>query len=311
MSAVGRLTGRVVVVTGAGSGLGREYALLAAASGALVVVNDIGVALDGEGLSAGPAQQVVQEIKDAGGSAVANTDDISTIEGGQGLIDTAVEAFGDIHMLINNAGIVRDRMLVTMDAAQWDAVMSVHLRGHFATTSAAARLWRERAKAGDLQDRVLISTTSQSGMLGIPGQANYGAAKGGLATFALVAHRELHERLRVRSYAIAPSARTRMTLGTPDAAENVGKAVEPGAFDYWDPANVAPFVLWLGAEGCPAPSGSVYGVEGDRIQFFEVWPLVGELRSGHRWTFEELDAAADEIVGLTPVLREFLPSEQA
>lgn len=311
MSTTSRLAGRVVIITGAGSGLGREYALLAASHGAKVVVNDLGTALDGEGRNAGAAQIVVNEIEAAGGVAVANTDDISTTEGGQGVVKTAVDAFGDLHVLINNAGILRDKMLVTMEPEQWDAVIKVHLRGHFSTTSAAAKFWRERSKSGDIQDRVLISTTSMSGMLGIPGQANYGAAKGGLATFALVAHRELNERLKVRSYAIAPSARTRLTMGTPDAADNVGKPVPEGAFDYWDASNVAPFVTWLGVENCPAPSGSVYGVEGDRIQFFEVWPQVAELRAGHKWSFDELDAAGDKIVELTPELREFAPSEQS
>lgn len=306
-----RLTGRIAVVTGAGSGLGREYALLAADHGASVVVNDLGTALDGAGRDAHAAQLVVDTIAARGGTAVADTHDISTPEGGQGLLRTTLDAFGDAHILINNAGILRDKMLVTMEPEHWDAVIAVHLRGHFSTTRAFAGFWRQRSKDGDVQDRVLVSTTSISGLLGIPGQANYGAAKGGIATFALVAHRELNERLKVRSYAVAPSARTRLTLGTPDASENVGKAVAEGDFDYWDAANVAPFVIWLGTDGCPAPSGSVYGVEGDRIQFFEVWPQVAELRAGHRWTLEELDASADEIVQLTPPLRAFAPSEQA
>ncbi|MGX7727829.1 SDR family NAD(P)-dependent oxidoreductase [Rhodococcus sp. 2H158] len=311
MPTTDRLADRVVVVTGAGSGLGREYALFAAANGAKVVVNDLGTSLGGDGTSTSAAAGVVAEIEALGGTAVANTDDISEAEGGRGLLATALEAFGDVHVLINNAGILRDKMLVTMDENQWDAVIKVHLRGHWSTTHAVAGFWREQAKQGIVRDRVLVSTTSMSGLLGIPGQANYGAAKGGLATFALVAHREMNERLGVRSYAVAPSARTRLTLSTPDAAENVGRAVAEGEFDYWDAGNVAPFVLWLGAEGCPAPSGSVYGVEGDRIQFFEVWPQVAELRAGHRWTWQELDDSADRIVKLTPELRAFLPSEQA
>ena len=306
-----RLQGRVVVITGAGGGLGREYALLAAAHGAHVVVNDLGTALDGAGADTSAAQLVVDEIAALGGSAIADTHDISTSDGADALIRSAIDSFGDLHAVVNNAGILRDKMLVTMDDEQWDAVIKVHLRGHFCTTRAAAGYWRARSKEGDVQDRVLISTTSLSGLLGIPGQSNYGAAKGGLATFAIVAHRELNERLGVRSYAIAPSARTRLTLSTPDAETNVGKQISDGEFDYWHPANVAPFVMWLASSGCPAPSGSVYGVEGDRIQFFEVWPQTAELRAGHRWTFDELDAAAAEIVALTPPLRAFEPSEQA
>lgn len=304
-----RLDGRVVIVTGAGRGLGREYALLAARHGARVVVNDLGTALDGGAGQVSPADEVVAEIVAAGGEAVADHHDVADWDGAAALVATAVDAFGDLHVLINNAGIIRDRMLVGMTPREWDPVIATHLRGHFCTTRAAAAHWRARAKAGDRADRVLISTTSISGLRGIPGQTNYSSAKAGVAMFAVVCHRELNERYGVRSYAIAPSARTRLTLSTPDAADNVGRPVEEGAFDYWDSGNVAPFVIWLTGEGCPAPSGSVYGVEGDRIQVFEAWPQVAELRAGHRWTMAELDDAAAELVRLTPPLSDFVPGE--
>jgi NAD(P)-dependent dehydrogenase (short-subunit alcohol dehydrogenase family) len=295
----GRLEGRVVVVTGAGRGLGREYALLAGAHGASVVVNDLGGALDGDGGDATPAEEVVAEIRAAGGRAVANRCDVASEEGSQALIAAAVEEFGDVHVLINNAGNMRDRMLVNMSHEEWDAVTRVHLRGHFGTVKAAAAHWRAEAKAGHLTDRALVSTTSISGLRGTVGQANYVAAKAGLAMFAVTASREL-ARYGVRSYAVAPSARTRLTLSTPHAESNVGKAVAPGEFDYWHPGNVAPFVLWLATAECPLPSGSVYGVEGDRIQIYEIWPQVSELRAGRRWDFDALDAASKQLLEATP-----------
>ncbi|HEY4331040.1 MAG TPA: SDR family NAD(P)-dependent oxidoreductase, partial [Ilumatobacteraceae bacterium] len=207
---MGELTGRVAVITGAGRGLGREHALLFAREGALVVVNDLGGAPDGSGHSSGPADAVVAEIRAAGGEAIANHDDISDWDGADRLISSAVDAYGDLHVLVNNAGILRDRSIINMTEVEWDDIMRVHLRGHFCPTHFAAAHWRSRAKAGDMTDRALINTSSPSGLLGNRGQANYAAAKAGIAAFTTIGDMELHG-YGVRCNAIAPAARTRLT----------------------------------------------------------------------------------------------------
>src|SRR4051794_7514527 len=204
--------GRVAIVTGAGRGIGREHALSLAASGAKVVVNDLGGNVDGSGGDLTPAQQVVEEIKGMGGEAVANGDSVSSWEGAQRLINTAIETFGDLHAVVNNAGILRDRVLANMTEEEWDAVINVHLKGTFAPSRWAAAYWREKAKAGEKLENRIINTSSVSGLYGNPGQTNYGAAKAGIASFTQIAAREL-SRYGVTVNAIAPGALTRMTEG--------------------------------------------------------------------------------------------------
>src|SRR4051794_35698847 len=217
---MGALDGRVAIITGAGRGIGREHALLFASEGAKVVVNDLGGAVDGSGDDRSPAQQVVDEIKAMGGEAVANADNITDWEGGQRLVNTAVETFGDLHVLVNNAGILRDRVLVNMTEEEWDGVIHVHLKGHFVPTRWAATYWREQTKAGKQVRASVINTSSTSGLIGNPGQTNYGAAKMGIAAFTIIAAQEL-SRYGVRVNAIAPAARTRLTEATPGLGDVV------------------------------------------------------------------------------------------
>src|SRR4051795_7116646 len=238
---MGALDGRVAIITGAGRGIGREHALLFASEGAKVVVNDLGGAMDGSGSDATPAQQVVDEIKKMGGEAVANADNVADWEGGQRLVNAAVEAFGDLHVLVNNAGILRDRVLVNMTEEEWDDVINVHLRGHFIPTRYAAIYWREQAKAGTPVLANLVHTSSTSGLLGNPGQTNYGAAKAGIASFSIICAQEL-ARYGVRSNCISPAARTRLTESTPGLGEMVQPPADGSVFDVWDPANVSPLV---------------------------------------------------------------------
>src|SRR3954453_3390079 len=207
MGALGR---GAAIVTGAGRGIGREHALLFAQEGAMVVVNDLGGGADGSGNDATPAQQVVDEIRALGGQAVANGDDVADADGAARLVQTAVDTFGDLHVLVNNAGILRDRMLANMSDQEWDAIVRVHLRGHFLPTRAAAQYWRDKSKAGRTPDASVINTTSTSGLFGNAGQSNYGAAKSGIATFSMIAQEELG-RYGIRVNAIAPAARTRLT----------------------------------------------------------------------------------------------------
>ena len=211
---MGTLDGRVAVITGAGRGIGREHALLFAREGAKVVVNDLGGKEDGTGADAGPAQQVVEEIKAMGGEAVANTDSCADWEGGQRLIQTAIDTFGELHVLVNNAGILRDRMITNMTEEEWDAVIHVHLKGHFVPLHFAAAYWRDQAKAGTPLKASVINTSSTSGLFGNVGQTNYGAAKTGIATLAIISQMEL-DRYGVRVNAIAPSAMTRLIQTIP------------------------------------------------------------------------------------------------
>ena len=292
MTAPGALDGRVAIVTGAGRGLGREHALLLASLGARVVVNDRGGAADGSGGSdGGPAEAVAEEIRAAGGEAVANADDVSDWEGGRRLVAAAVAAFGDLHVLVNNAGILRDRFLVNMSVEEWDDVVRVHLRGHFVPTRWAAAWWRERAKSGVAVAASVVNTSSTSGLLGNPGQANYGAAKAGIAAFTLIAAAEL-ERYGVRANAVAPMARTRLTEHVPGWEDTVRAPDDPSAFDAWDPANVSPVVAWLAAESCPA-TGKVFYVHGSEVRVMRGWELGEPVASpgGGRWTVEKLGEA--------------------
>ncbi len=283
---MGALDGRVAIITGAGRGIGREHALLFASEGAKVVVNDLGGAVDGSGDDRSPAQQVVDEIKAMGGEAIANDDDIADWEGGKRLIDSAIETFGDLHVLVNNAGILRDRVLINMTESDWDAVIHVHLKGHFVPTRHAAAYWREQTKAGKEVKASVINTSSTSGLLGNPGQSNYGAAKSGIASFSVIIAEEL-KRYGVRVNAIAPAARTRMTESTPGLADIVAAPEDGAVFDSWDPANISPLVAYLATEGCPA-TGRVFFVQGGTVRNFENWTMTDKIERNERWTVADL-----------------------
>ena len=283
---MGALEGRVAIITGAGRGIGREHALLFAAEGAKVVVNDLGGANDGSGSDQTPAQEVVSEIKAMGGEAVANADNVADWEGGQRLVNAAVEAFGDLHVLVNNAGILRDRVLVNMTEEEWDAVIHVHLKGHFVPTRWAATYWREQTKAGKEVKASVINTSSTSGLLGNPGQTNYGAAKSGIATFSQIAAQEL-SRYGVRVNCIAPAARTRLTEATPGLGDVI-KAPEDGStFDRWDPANISPLIAYLATEDAPE-TGQCYFVQGGQVRRFQGWKMEETIEKEGRWEVAEL-----------------------
>jgi len=287
---MGALEGRVAIITGAGRGLGREHALLFAAEGAKVVVNDRGGANDGSGSDVTPAQQVVDDIAAKGGEAIANYDDVADWEGAQRLINTAIETFGDLDILVNNAGILRDRVLVNMSEAEWDDVVRVHLKGHFAPSRWAAAYWREEAKAGRAKPRNMVHTSSTSGLFANPGQSNYGAAKSGIATFSQIIAKEL-SRYEVKSNCIAPAARTRLTLATP-GLEDIMEPKE-GAFDDWDPANVSPLVCYLSSADC-AFTGETFFVQGRTVKRVRSWEMGETVESAERWTVDALGQALVE-----------------
>jgi NAD(P)-dependent dehydrogenase (short-subunit alcohol dehydrogenase family) len=292
---MGALDGRVAVITGSGRGIGREHALLFAAEGAKVVVNDLGGSVDGSGDDRSAAQQVVDEITAAGGQAMANGDDVTDWDGGKRLIDAAIEAYGDLHVLINNAGILRDRVLVNMSEEEWDSVIHVHLKGHFVPTRHAAAYWREQTKAGKEVKAAVVNTSSTSGLLGNPGQSNYGAAKAGIGAFTTIIAEEL-SRYGVRVNAIAPAARTRMTEQTPGLSDIVQAPKDAAQFDSWDPANVSPLVAYLSTEGCPA-TGKVYFVQGGQIRLFKPWTMTDTLEKDDRWTVAELQTEMQRLDG--------------
>jgi NAD(P)-dependent dehydrogenase (short-subunit alcohol dehydrogenase family) len=292
---MGALDGRVAIITGSGRGIGREHALLFAQEGAKIVVNDLGGAIDGSGDDRTPAQQVVDEIKEMGGEAVANADNVADFEGGQRLVQAAVEAFGDLHILVNNAGILRDRVLVNMTEDEWDAVIHVHLKGHFVPTKFAAAYWREQTKAGKTVKANVINTSSTSGLLGNPGQTNYGAAKAGIAAFSVIAAMEL-ERYGVRVNAIAPAARTRMTEATPGLSDVVKAPGDASRFDIWDPANVSPMVAYLATENCPV-TGRVFFVQGGKVQNMTPWTMADVIEKDDRWTVAELENEVKKLIG--------------
>ena len=290
---MGTLDGRVAIITGAGRGLGREHALLFAAEGAKIVVNDLGGANDGSGSDMTPAQQTVADIKGMGGEAIVNTDNVADWDGAKRMIDSAIEAFGDLDILVNNAGILRDRVLVNMSEAEWDSVIQVHLKGHFAPTHHAAAYWREQAKAGITKPRNLVHTSSTSGLFSNPGQANYGSAKSGIATFSQICAKEL-SRYNVKSNAIAPAARTRLTMATPGLEDVM--AAKDGKFDEWDPANVSPLVAYLASDLCEF-SGETFYVQGGQVTRVATWAMAEEIKQDDRWT---VTALAKAITALAP-----------
>ena len=291
MQETGRpLEGKVAIVTGAGGGIGRGEALLLAAQGAKVLVNDLGGTLGGDGSDQSAAQKVVEEIVRAGGVAEANHDDVASWDGAKALIDQAVAHFGGLDILVNNAGILRDGMSFNLTEADWDAVIKVHLKGHFAPTHFAATFWRERSKAGNPVKASVINTSSESGLYGNAGQSNYSAAKAGIASLTLVLAREL-ERYGVRVNAIAPRARTRMTEST------FGNLSTGGTFDVWDPHNVAPVVAWLAGDRAENISGQIFVVYGGTIELIEPFRVVSKIAKDNRWTPEELAERSRELFG--------------
>lgn len=287
--------GRVAIVTGAGRGLGREYALELARQGAMVVVNDLGVARDGEGADATPAEHVVGEIEALGGQAVANTDDVAEPEGADRLVAQAVEVFGELHAVVNNAGILRDRTLVNMTIDEWRSVIHVHLDSTYAVAHAAANVWRSAHKAGRPVDGRIINTSSSSGIFGNPGQTNYGTAKAGIAAFTVIAADEL-ARYGVTVNAIAPGARTRMTE----------ELIPPGTeqdpeFDRMDPANVAPLVTWLCSAESHDVTGRVFEANGDRINLCVGWTRGRWAENGRqRWDAATLGPVIADLVAEAP-----------
>jgi len=280
------LDGRVAIITGAGRGIGREHALLFAAEGAAVVVNDLGGQTDGLGSSAGPAQDVVSEIEAAGGRAVTSVSDVATAEGADELVTTALDAFGRLDVLVNNAGILRDRTIINMIDDDWDQSIRVNLRGHFMPLRAAARHWREQAKAGAEVDASIINTSSESGVFANAGQSNYAAAKSAVATLTEVASKEL-VRYGARVNAILPRARTRLT-------EDLVPAAKTDRFDKWEAANVSPFVAHLALAGGKI-NGQVFLVGGGLVQRVAPWTLdpAWLLEADGRWSTAQLAAAVD------------------
>jgi NAD(P)-dependent dehydrogenase (short-subunit alcohol dehydrogenase family) len=292
---VGICDDRVVIVTGAGGGLGRAHALAFAAEGAAVVVNDIGTSREGEGTSTGPAQTVVDEIRAAGGNAIANTDDVADWDGAKSLVDTALTAFGQLDVLVNNAGFLRDRMLVGTSIEEWDAVVRVHLRGHFCTLRHASEYWREQSKAGKTVDARIINTSSGAGLMGSVGQGNYSAAKAGIVGMTLVASAEL-ARYGVTANAIAPAARTRMTeVAMPDMMK-----VPDSGFDAMAPENVSPLVVWLGSPDSREVTGRVFEVEGGLVCVADGWQHGPKVDKGERWSPAELGPVVRDLISQAP-----------
>ncbi|MDI9977141.1 SDR family oxidoreductase [Rhodococcus sp. IEGM 1307] len=290
----GVVDGRVVIVTGAGRGIGRAHALAFAAEGAKVVVNDIGAGVDGSATGESPAEQVVAEIVAAGGEAVVNGDDVADWAGAENLINTAIGTYGRLDVLVNNAGFLRDRMLVGMSEQEWDAVVRVHLKGHFATLRHAAAYWRAEAKAGNPVDARIVNTSSGAGLQGSIGQGNYAAAKAGIAEMTIQAAAEL-KNYGVTVNAIAPAARTRMTVGAGGAMAEAMAAPEEG-FDAMAPENISPLVVWLGSTESKDVTGRVFEVEGGKITVAEGWRHGPTQDKGARWEPKEIGPVVADLL---------------
>ncbi|MHB8465331.1 MAG: SDR family oxidoreductase [Acidimicrobiales bacterium] len=295
MTGTGFCDGRVVIVTGAGRGIGRAHALAFAAEGANVVVNDVGASLDGAGGSTGPAGEVVDAIRAMGANAIANGDDVSSFAGAAHLVQAAIDEWGRLDTVVNNAGIVRDRMVVSMQEDEWDAVMAVHLKGTFATTHHAANHWRAQAKGGHAVEGRIVNTSSGAGLAGSIGQANYAAAKAGIAAFTIVAAAELG-RYGITVNAIAPSARTRMTEET--FAEMMAKPDR--GFDAMAPENISPLVVWLGSADSAGVTGRVFELAGGMVSVADGWQRGPELDKGARWDPAELGPVVRKLLEAAP-----------
>ena len=285
-----------MIVTGAARGLGRAHALELARQGAHVVVNDLGSALDGTGNSTGPAAEVVAEIEAAGGVAVVNGDDVADFDGAARIVDQAVETYGRLDAVVNNAGIVRDRMFANVAEDEWDAVMRVNLKGHFTVSRHAAAHWRDRTKAGESVDARIVNTSSGAGILGSVGQAAYSAAKGGIAALPLVQAAEL-ARYGATANALAPAARTRMTEGV---FSDMMAEVDAEAFDAMDPANVSPLVAWLVSTDSAGVTGRMFEVEGGKVGIADGWQHGPTADKGSRWDAAELGDVVRRLIGEAP-----------
>ena len=295
--------GRVVIVTGAGRGIGRGHAIEFAAQGAKVVVNDLGGEVDGSGHSTVPAEEVAAELRAMGAQAVANTDDVADAAGARNLVQTALDHFGGLDVLVNNAGMLRDRVLANMTEDEWDAVMRVHLKGTYQPSHVAAQYWRDLAKAGEPVDGRIVSTSSGSGLFGNPGQANYAAAKAGIVGFTLVAAKEL-ARYGVTANAIAPAGRTRMTIPL-----GLGADRDEDLYHWSDPENVAPLVVWLGSAASAGVTGQVFEVMGGRIGVIEGFRRGPFVQQEDRWDPAQLGPIVADLVARSeppqPVVPEF------
>lgn len=296
---MGICDGRVVIVTGAGRGIGREHALAFAAEGAKVVVNDLGAGLDGSDVGESPAEQVVAEITAAGGEAVVNGNDISSWDGAKELVQQAVDHFGGLDVLVNNAGFLRDKMLVGMGEADWDNVIGVHLKGHFAPLRHAAEYWRAESKAGRPRAARVINTTSGAGLFGSVGQGNYATAKAGIALLTIQTAAEM-KGYGVTANAIAPAARTRMTTSAGEGMASQMAAPEDGSFDAMDPANVSPLVVWLGSAESGDVTGRVFEVEGGTVTLCDGWQRAASEDKGARWSPAELGAVVPRLLAESP-----------
>jgi NAD(P)-dependent dehydrogenase (short-subunit alcohol dehydrogenase family) len=288
--------GRVVIVTGGGRGIGAEHAVEFARQGARVVVNDLGGAPDGSGADAGPAAEVVERITAMGGEAVANTDDVTDFDAAARIVATAIEAFGRLDTVVNNAGMLRDRMFVNMSPQEWDDSIRVNLRGHFCVSRHAAAYWRDQSKAGTPVDARIVNTSSGAGLMGNIGQANYGAAKAGIAALTIIQAVELG-RYGVTANAIAPSARTRLTEGVfAEMMAEVGSG-----FDAMAPENIAPLVVWLGSNESGDVTGRVFEVEGGKISVTDGWQHGPPTDLGRRWDPAEVGPTVRDLIDKAPV----------
>ena len=296
---MGICEGRVVIVTGAGRGIGREHALAFAAEGAKVVVNDLGAGIDGRDVGEHPAEQVVAEIKAAGGEAVVNGNDISSWDGARELVQQAIDTFGGLDVLVNNAGFLRDKMLVGMSEEEWDKVTTVHLKGHYAPLRHAAEYWRAESKAGRPRAARVINTSSGAGLFGSVGQGNYATAKAGIALLTIQTAAEM-KGYGVTANAIAPSARTRMTTSAGDTMAAQMAAPEDGSFDVMDPANVSPLVVWLGSEESGDVTGRVFEVEGGKVTVCDGWQRAAAEDKGAKWDPAELGSVVPRLLAESP-----------
>ena len=274
---------RVVIITGAGGGLGASYAHAFAAEGAKVVVNDINEAA---------AQSTVDAIKAAGGEAIVNTSDITNYTDSENAVKQAIETYGTLHVVVNNAGVCRDRMFASMTEAEWDTVIAVHLKGHFCIASHAVHYWRDQSKQGNKIAARIINTSSGAGLNGSVGQSNYAAAKGGIASLTLNQSAELG-RYGITANGLAPAGRTGMTE---DVFADMMKKPEDGSFDYYDPANVAPLVVWLGSEASSGVTGRIFEAEGGKISIADGWKSTKGVDKGDKWEAAEIAGAMDELL---------------
>jgi NAD(P)-dependent dehydrogenase (short-subunit alcohol dehydrogenase family) len=293
----GLLNGRVVLVTGAGRGIGREHALLCAAEGAAVVVNDLGSAPDGTGADASPAELVSEEIRSAGGLALPNTDSVASFAGARRMVHAAIEAFGDLHVVVNNAGMVRDHMLVSMSEDDFDSVVAVHMKGTFNVTKHAADWWRAQSKLGGDTDRAIINTSSGSGLHGNVGQTNYAAAKAGIAAMTLVNAIELGQ-YGVRANCIAPMAMSRLVALVPAMRSQLD-----GNPDF-DAAKISPLVVALASPGCPF-NGQVFSAHGTTVGIYQGWSVHQDITTEGQWTPEALVSAMEQLPRSVPVTSQF------